>query len=143
MKVRCKEEPDFVIGRKISWAFDGKSLLAFGATNDLSEFGMIQWKTKKPFSPRPDDWSDGEFVTDTSRKNRGVIDAALSPDGKRLAVVALGAGGRSQLFFAKPDDFKLTDAERPGVQACKVIWRPDGQELVVVQADDCFGSEHG
>ena len=52
MKVRCKEEPDFVIGRKISWAFDGKSLLAFGATNDLSEFGMIQWKTKKPFSPR-------------------------------------------------------------------------------------------
>ena len=51
MRVRCKEEPDFVIGRKISWAFDGKSLLAFGATNDLSEFGMVQWKTKKPFSP--------------------------------------------------------------------------------------------
>ena len=27
--------------------------------------------------------------------------------------------------------------------ACKVIWRPDGKELVVVRADDCFGSATG
>jgi dipeptidyl aminopeptidase/acylaminoacyl peptidase len=143
MRVRCKTEPDVVIGRKISWGFDGKSITAFGATKDLSAFGIVQWTTKKAFSPKPDDWSDGEFITDTSRRGRGVLDAALSPDGKRLAVVALGAGGRSQLFFAKPDDFKLTDAERPGVQACKVIWRPDGRELVVVRADDCFNSATG
>ena len=145
MRVRCKEEPDFVIGRKISWAFDGKSLLAFGATE--RPVGVRHDPVddeEAPSRPRPDDWSDGEFVTDTSRPGRGVLDAALSPDGEAPRRRSRsGRRGRSQLFFAKPDDFKLTDADRPGVPACKVIWRPDGRELVVVQADDCFGSEHG
>jgi dipeptidyl aminopeptidase/acylaminoacyl peptidase len=142
MRISCKEEPDFIIGRKISWAPDGKSVFAFGATNDQTEFGILQWTTEKAFSPRESDWSEGEFITDTSRQGRGVIDAALSPDGERLAVVSGSATGGFQLFFAKPDDFKLTDADRPGVRACKVIWRPDGRELVVVQSDDC-GADTG
>jgi hypothetical protein len=29
------------------------------------------------------------------------------------------------------------------VRACKVIWRPDGLELVVVQADDCIRAATG
>ena len=144
MRVRCKEEPDFVIGRKISWAFDGKSLLAFGATNDLSEFGMVQWKTKKPFSPEA-----GRLVGRRVRHGhvaagpRGARRRALAGRQAPRLVALRARRGPAQLFFAKPDDFKLTDADRPGVQACKVIWRPDGRELVVVRADDCFGSDTG
>ena len=45
--------------------------------------------------------------------------------------------------MAKRGDFLLTDAEPLGVRACKVIWRPDGEEIVVVQADDCLGARTG
>jgi hypothetical protein len=72
-----------------------------------------------------------------------VLDAALSPDGKRLAIINLGASGRPELLLTKPGGFLLADAEALDVRACKVIWRPDGKELVVVRADDCFGSATG
>ena len=56
---------------------------------------MVRWKTKKPFSANPDDWSKGKLVTDTSKPGEGVLDAAISPDGKQMAVVVLGADGRA------------------------------------------------
>ena len=71
-------------------------------------------------------------MTDTSKTGKGVLDAAISPDGKRMAVVAtqLGKDGRSELVFAKPDDFLLQNAkDLQDVPACKAIWRPDGLEL--------------
>jgi beta-lactam-binding protein with PASTA domain len=142
METRCKDEPDFNIERKINWAPDGKSILAFGF-KDGSTFGMVQWKTKTPFSSDPDEYSKGEIVTPTSEPGEGVLDAAISPDGKRMAVVSLGANGRAELSLTKRGDFSLADAEPLGVRACKVIWRPDGQEMVIVQADDCIGSATG
>ena len=74
---------------------------------------------------------------------RGLLDATISPDGRQMAVTRIGASGRSELFVTKPGDFDLVDARRMGVIACKVIWRPDGRELLVVQADDCLGSATG
>ena len=68
---------------------------------------------------------------------------SFSPDGKTVAVAQLDKDGRSELIFAKPDDLLLTDAKPQNVPACKAIWRPDGLQLVVVQADDCFLSETG
>ena len=82
-------------------------------------------------------------MTDTTKPGEGVLDAAISPDGKQMAVVNLGSNGLPELLLAKPDDFLLSDAKALGVRACKVIWRPDGKELVVVRADDCFGSATG
>ena len=104
---------------------------------------MLGYRSKKPFSADPDDWKAEGFVTDTSKPGQGVIDAAFSPDGKTVAVAQLGKDGRSELVFAKPDDLLLTDAKPQDVPACKAIWRPDGLQLVVVQADDCFASETG
>jgi hypothetical protein len=46
-------------------------------------------------------------------------------------------------MLTKRDDFRLANAKSLGVIACKVIWRPDGQQLVVVRADDCFDSATG
>ena len=143
MATSCKDEPDFSIERKINWGFNGKSILAWGFRPDNAKFGMVRWKTKKPFSTNPDDYSAGKFVTDTSTPLEGVLDAAISPDGKRMAIVSVGGNGLAELFLAKPDDFLLQDAKPLGVRACKVIWRPDGKELVVVRADDCINSATG
>ncbi len=104
---------------------------------------MVRWTTEEPFSTNPADYSAGKIMTDTSRSGEGVLDAAISPNGKQMAVVNLGSNGLPELLLAKPDDFLLADAKPLGVRACKVIWRPDGKELVVVRADDCFGSATG
>jgi beta-lactam-binding protein with PASTA domain len=141
--LNCKEEPDFSIERKINWAPDGKSILAWGFKTGPTRFGMVQWKTSKPFSTDTGDYKPGRFVSDTSEPGQGVLDASLSPDGKRLAIINVGPSGRPELLFEKPDGFLLADAKPAGVIACKVIWRPDGKELVVVRADDCFASATG
>jgi dipeptidyl aminopeptidase/acylaminoacyl peptidase len=144
MAVACKEEPDITIERKINWAPDGKSILAWGFRPDNLKFGMVRWTTKKPFSTDPADWSAGKIETDTTKDGEGVLDAVISPDGKQMAVVQVGGDGRPELLLAKPDDFLLAADPKPlGVRACKVIWRPDGRQLVVVRADDCFASATG
>ena len=140
MTTACKEEPDITIERKINWAPDGKSILAFGFEPGTRKFGMVRWETKEPFSTNPADYSAGKIMTDTSKIGRGRrLDAAISPNGKQMAVVNLGSNGLPDLLLAKPDDFLLSDAKALGVRACKVIWRPDGKELVVVRGRGLLG----
>ena len=66
---------------------------------------MVQWRSKKPFSPDPKDWGKGRIKTDTSKRGEGVYDAAISPDGKRLALVSNQGGGPFQLYLAKAGDY--------------------------------------
>ena len=97
---------------------------------------MLRWRSKKAFSPDPNVWGTGRLITDTSKSNEGVLDAAWSPDGTRLALVSNQGGGPFQLYLGKKDDFLLTAAKPTTVRACKVAWRSDGEALVVVQADE-------
>jgi beta-lactam-binding protein with PASTA domain len=142
MTTRCIAEPNVSIGSAIHWAPNGKQIFAGGVSNKTpGEFGVVRWRSKKPFSPDPADWGKGKFVTDRSKPNEGVVEAALSPDGKRLAVIAKTGDRPFELYLTKPNDFFLTEARATRVRACKVNWRPDGRELVVVQADEnCFES---
>ena len=86
--------------------------------------------------PRRQGLEQGQ-VHDRRRRNprKGVIDLAISPDGKRMAAVANFDSDAFQLYLGKPKDFLLTDAKPQACSACKVAWRSDGQEIVVVQAD--------
>jgi len=55
--------------------------------------GIMRWRSTRPFSTRPGDWSSGEFVTDVSTAGEGAVDGAVSPDGKQLTVAAnFGSG---------------------------------------------------
>jgi Tol biopolymer transport system component len=142
MVPRCIADPKIVFGRTIRWAPDGKTIIGLGVKQP-GEFGMVRYRSKKPFSPDPDDWGKGRIITDTSKTNEGVLDAAVSPDGRRLALVSNQGGGAFQLYLAKPRDFLLTNAKPTKVRACKVAWRSDGKELVVVQADEGCGEDVG
>jgi hypothetical protein len=142
MKPRCKDPSPNLLGRKINWSPNGKTLLVFGATPDFNQFGMIRYRSRTPFSTNPDDWKSDGFQTDTTLPLQGALDAAISPDGKQVAEVFLGKKG-PRLFLAKADDLLLQDAKPLGVVACKVTWRPDGQELLIVRSDDCIRSDTG
>ncbi len=135
MDTGCIDEPKIAIGSAIHWAPNGKSILAGGVETASGKFGVVRWKSKKAFSADPGDWGKGRFVTDTSKPGEGVKEAALSPDGRRLALVSNVGGGPFELVLAKPGDFPMTNAKETGVRACKVSWRPDSRELAVIQAD--------
>src|SRR3954469_25175273 len=140
LDVKCFDEPDFAVSRALHWSPDGRQLLGFGTKNPQGSgiFGIVRWKVKagKPaFSPNPDDWSRGHFVTDFSTVNKGAIDAAISPDGKQLAIISNEGSTFFKLWLAKPGDFLLTQARPTPVHACKVTWRGDSKEVMVVTAD--------
>jgi hypothetical protein len=148
MSPKCIQEPSFTVTRTIHWAADGRSILAFGIKGGEGSgvFGMVRWKVKrgKPaFSPDVSDWTKGHFVTDIDKTNKGVIDAALSPDGKRLALITNQGSSFFRLWLGKPGDFLLTSAKPTPVRACKLAWRGDGRELMVVQADAQCGENVG
>src|SRR4051812_36856123 len=137
LAVKCFDEPGFAVGRALHWSSDGRTILGVG-TKGSNIFGIVRWKVKagKPaFSPNPDDWTRGHFVTDFSTVNKGAIDAAISPDGKQLAIISNEGSTFFKLWLAKPGDFLLTQARPTPVHACKVTWRGDSKEVMVVTAD--------
>jgi hypothetical protein len=133
---QCISDPDFSAQRVVHWSTDGKTLLAFGLKNDLSAFGMVRWRLKsgkQAFSADPADWTHGHFITDLTQKGEGVIDAQVSPDGKKLALAANLGSGAFRLWIADdPKDFQLSSAVLTPVRACKLAWRGDSQELMVI-----------
>lgn len=143
MLTRCKQQPGLLIGRAIHWSRDGRTILAFARRDALAQQGMMRWRSKRPFSPDLRDWSTGSFVTNVSIPGQGVIDAAVSPDGKRLAVAANFGSDGFRLYLAQPGDFPLARAKPTRVRACKLAWRPDSKQLVVVEADDLCKEEVG
>jgi hypothetical protein len=134
MTPRCKLEPGLLVGHTLQWSPDGRTLLAFGATASRRRQGLVRWRSAKPFSADVNDWGSARYFTPTSEPGSAVLDAALSPDGRTLAVAAKIRSADFRLYLTTPNDFVLAHARRTPVRACKVAWRPDSRELVVVQA---------
>jgi beta-lactam-binding protein with PASTA domain len=143
---QCFTETGFALQRAVHWYPNGKAILATAVRPDGS-FGIVRWKLhsgKKPFSADPADYSSGHFVSDVSQKGIGAIDAALSPDGKKLAVVSnLGSSGFRLWIADDPTDFALSTAHRTPIPACKVAWRGDSQQLLVTQGSATCNSTEG
>jgi beta-lactam-binding protein with PASTA domain len=142
-KPACIKDPGTDVGRSVSWSPDGRQILVAGHAKDRPDtFGLVLYRSSKPFSARASDWGKGEVVTDASKPNVGALAGAFSPDGKSLAVAANIRGG-FQLFITTADDFKLSQAKQFPVAACAVAWRPDGAELAVVQTPSCNSDATG
>ena len=75
-------------------------------------------------------------MSDVKKPGKGVLDAAISPDGKQLAVVSNQGSSFFKLFLTAAGRLQARGrAGATAVRACKVAWRGDSQELIVVQAD--------
>jgi hypothetical protein len=110
---------------------------------------MVRWTSRRPFSADPGEWSSGAFLTDTSTRSKGVVDAAISPDGTQLAVAANFGSRDYRLWLVKSKTgigagaFALGSARRTRMRACKVAWRGDGRELLITEADKGCSERQG
>ena len=141
MPVSCIKEPDVAVGRTISWAPDGKTILTIGIVRIAADglpvngLGIVRYTSEKPFSPNPGDWGQGKFVSPVDEPRIGVAHVAYSPDGRFIALAHNYRGGNFRLGLAKADDLALKDMSETTFNACEVSWRPDGLELAIVTAD--------
>ncbi|MDP1850442.1 MAG: PASTA domain-containing protein [Solirubrobacteraceae bacterium] len=135
LRPRCQADRRWDLGRQISWHRNGRELLVFGVRrNNPEKFGMLVYRSSKPFSTNPRDWR-GAMATDTSAAGRGVIAAAYSPAGTNVALVTNVGLPRFQVRLTTPGSLRDPSAPPLPVRACEVAWRPDGGELAVVQSD--------
>jgi hypothetical protein len=66
---------------------------------------------------------------------QGAVEPAWSPDGRRLAYVAAGAGGASDVFIRDADGTHAGRITRTdGVDEASPSWSPDGRHLAVERA---------
>jgi hypothetical protein len=136
LRPRCAADPRWDLGRQISWRPGGRELLVFGVRRGHpGQFGMLRYRTSRPFSTDPRDWH-GALVTDASQPGRGVIAASYAPNGSDVALVTNVGLPRFQLLVARAGDLRAPAARALPVRACEAAWRPDGGELAVVQSDD-------
>jgi hypothetical protein len=121
------------------WSPTGRTILV-GATSDKG-FGIVRYQSSVAFSAKASDWGRGQFVTPRSPTG-GVLEAAISPDGKQLAAIANLDGGPPLLYLGKADDLKLEKAKKLEVQACKVGWL-DSRWLAAVKLGATCGQDTG
>lgn len=73
------------------------------------------------------------------RLKRGAVDPAWSPDGRRLAFIAPGAGGAGDVYVVDADGRhkgRITRTDRVG--EASPSWSPDGRHLVVEREGRLF-----
>jgi len=139
----CVSDPAFVLGRSVSWSADGRQIVAAGqAKGQPNRFGLVLYRSSRPFSASAADWGKGTFATDTSRPNVGALSGAFSPDGKSLAAAA-NFGGSFQLYVTKAADVGLRAAKQLAVPACQVAWASDSVQVVVTQTPNCTTDARG
>ncbi len=135
---QCIADPRVNIGFA-HWSANGKRILAVGGQPD-GRFGIVQYRSKRPFSARAGDWRGGGFITRRA-EGKGVRDAAISPDGKRLAAVANLDTPAFQLYLTTPGDIELRAKPLP-VPACKVMWI-DSENLALVKLGETCDQSDG
>jgi beta-lactam-binding protein with PASTA domain len=111
--VNCLKEPSFAVIRHLHWSTDGRTILGVGVKLPAGTgvFGIVRWRVKKDkpaFSADTADWNKGRFLTDLDTPGKGVLDAEVSPDGKRLALVSNQGSSSFRLWIADdPEDFAV------------------------------------
>lgn len=136
LRPRCTADPRWDLGRQISWRRGGRELLVFGVRRgQRGRFGILRYRSSRAFSTNPAHWR-GAVVTDTSERGHGAIGAIYSPSGEDVALVTNSGLPRFQLRVTPAGDLRGPAGPALPVRACEAAWRPDGQELAVVQSDD-------
>jgi beta-lactam-binding protein with PASTA domain len=128
----CIGVPEFTLGSEIAWSPHGTELLVGASRSQPSPtLGLVKLTSSKPFSTSAQDWKVRGLVTPTV-SGAGVLAAAFSPDGLRLAVTE-NFGGPFSLALTTPSDLTLAKAQTfvAPTPACEAQWRTDSQQLLV------------
>ncbi len=132
----CLPDDGWNLGRDIAWAPDGKEILVFGASpSDSSTFGIVEYTSKVAFSTNPADWTGGQIETDVTESGEGVIAAAFSPNGKKVALVNNLTSPQFEVTIVKSGALDPTNGKTLPLSACWVAWRPDGKDLAVIEGN--------
>ena len=135
----CTAAPGWDLGGEVDWSPDGSTILVLGSRNHGANFGLLAFTSNVPFSTHAADWGHGNLQTNASIAGQGVFAGAFSPDGKRMALVSNIGSSDFHLYIVRAGLFTPTAAQQLPVRACQVSWRPDGQELAVMQPDGLCG----
>jgi hypothetical protein len=131
------------LGRSVSWAPNGRTILVFGTDpQDRSRFGIVRFSSKKAFSTNPTDWKSA-MATNVTLPGSGVIAASFSPDGKQVAVVSNLGSSFFRVARVLPHDLDPTFGISVPVRACAVTWVPDQSALIIVQSDSTCSNPVG
>lgn len=123
-----------VVGRP-SWRRDGRMVLVPARLSSNPAVRAIRvYRSRRAFSRDPLSWR-GDTATKAGRPGFGVVSAAFSPGGTKLAAISNLDGAGYQVVLTDAFDIGLLEAQPTGLKACDVVWRPDGRELAVVQVD--------
>jgi beta-lactam-binding protein with PASTA domain len=129
----CTNVPGFDLGGQVSWSPDGSTILVLGTRNNGANFGLLSFSSSVPFSGQASNWGQPTLETNASVAGQGIFAGAISPDGKKMALVAGSSNSGFNLFIVKPNDFNPTQQDELPVTACQISWRSDGKELAVMQ----------
>jgi beta-lactam-binding protein with PASTA domain len=129
----CTNVPGFDLGGQVSWSPDGSTILVLGTRNKGANFGLLSFSSSVPFSGQASNWGQPTLETNASVAGQGIFAGAISPDGKKMALVAGSNNSGFNLFIVKPNDFNPTQQDELPVTACQISWRSDGKELAVMQ----------
>jgi beta-lactam-binding protein with PASTA domain len=130
----CTNVPGFALGGQVSWSPDGSTILVLGTRNKGgANFGLLSFSSSVPFSGQASNWGQPTLQTNASVGGQGIFAGAISPDGKKMALVAGSINSGFNLFIVKPNDFSPTQQDELPVTACQISWRSDSQELAVMQ----------
>lgn len=131
----CTTLPGWSLGGQVDWAPNGRQVLVLGSQNGGANFGILSFTSRVPFSTDATAWH-GALKSNDATPSRGVFAAAISPDGKHMALVAnVGSANANvfSLYIVRAGDFTPTRSAQRLSPACQVAWRPDGLELAVMQ----------
>jgi beta-lactam-binding protein with PASTA domain len=126
-----------------AWAPDGRSLLVISQQRAArANRELVAYTSSKSSSPREAAWRRLGPISDALRPVRDgdrLVAAALSPDGKRVALsVNWGTGAAHLVLATRTGNVLSRPIEFPNIRSCELSWRSDGGELAVVQrGDDC------
>ena len=131
----CLPDDGWDLYGRPSWRKDGKVVVVPGRRGDNAAISALRvYRSSTAFAQDPLLWR-GRTATAANRPGKGVIAAAFSPGGTRLAAVSNLAGDGYQVVLTDAADVALEQAQPTETAACDVTWRPDGLELAAVQSD--------
>ena len=130
----CTNAPGWELGNQINWAPGGQTILVFGAQNGGHTFGLLAFNSNVPYSTQGSDWGHGTLQTNDAVSGEGVVAGAVSPNGKKMALVSnIGTGNNFFLYIVPAGNFQPNASQQLPVSACQVSWRSDSQEVAVMQ----------